>query len=400
MKEFKTIAIASGGTGGHIFPALATAENLMSRGYKVTFFTDLRFHNYARHFVNLTSNEKFSLVVLNTRQSKTGLFAKIASFFHTIKMIYIAFNLLKISKAKLVIGFGSYTSLPVVIGAFFRLIPSILHEQNAFIGLANRISSIFAKVVMTTFPHTNGFYRFTLKKAVLTGMPVRKDILELYYENTNYNINYNAFFRTFDRINIVILGGSQGASIFSKIFPESLKYLNIEIIEKIFVYHQCKDLEVESLEKKYRDLGIKYHINTFFPDAGKLMTMAHLLITRSGAGTLCDLAICGCPSLLVPYKYAKNNHQYLNAKYFYENGSALLLEENEFTPEKVAQVLTGLFSNDQELLTLSQSVKKLAITSAHDKIASIVQTIIGNGNLDNGNDNNPSSIKTNNVGIG
>jgi len=396
------IALVAGGTGGHIFPAIATAENLIENGYKIVFFTDYRFHNFAKYFVNITSNESFHLIFLDASQAKRGFIAKFKNYLKTLLLIYKSFNLLKIFNVKLVIGFGSYTSLPVILGSFLRGIPSLIHEQNSFLGFSNRISSIFTKAVMTSFPSTQGFYRFTIKKAIFIGMPIRKDILQLYYQNTNSNINYNAFFRTFERINIVVLGGSQGAEIFSKIIPEALKFLNKDMLSKIFIYHQCRDVDVDKLAIQYQEIGIKYHINTFFQDPGKLMTMAHLIITRSGAGTLFDVAVCGSPCLLVPYKYAKNNHQYLNAKYFYQHGSALLLQESQFKSEKVSQIMSNLFNNDYELLTLSNNIKSLAVINAHEKILNMVKTIINIDDDVNKKEftHRANGVRTGEVGIG
>ncbi len=399
-KTKDTITIASGGTGGHIFPALVVAEDMIKAGYKVVFMTDSRFHNFSKYFQNIIENENFTLLILSAKQPKSGFFGKVFAGFRAVKIIYIAFNLIKIYNINLVIGFGSYTSLPVIIAAFLRRIPSMIHEQNAFIGFSNRIASIFTKVVMTTFHHTKGFYRFTLKKAVFVGMPIRKEILELYYENQNDNINYYSFFRTNRRINILILGGSQGASIFSKVFPETLKYLSQDILDKLFVYHQCRAGEVEHLAEIYKEMKIKYHVNTFFQDAGKLMTMAHFVISRSGAGTLCDLAICGTPSILVPLRIAKDNHQMLNAKNFYEKNACVLLEERDFTSEKLSQIITSMIENDHELSDLSNAVKKLAILNAHEKIIAITENILHNKPINLSKIKNSKSVKTSDVGIG
>ncbi len=397
--EGNVVCIAAGGTGGHIFPALVTAQYLIDNGYEIVFVTDARFHNFSQHWQDILQNKSFTLITLDVKQVHgvfLSIFVRILEF---IRAIYKCFNLLKIFKTRAVIGFGSYTSLPVILGAFLRGIPAIIHEQNTYLGLGNRISSLFVKKVLTSFPKTYGFLPFTIKKAVFTGIPVRKSILDLYYTNTNSNINYNAFFRTSERVNILVLGGSQGAGIFSDILPKMLEFLDDDLIAKLFIYHQARHVDIKKVAEEYKKHGIRYHVNSFFHDIGDLMTMSHLVISRAGAGSISELCVCGAPSLLVPYKYAKNNHQFLNAKYLYQNGACLLVDQDSFTPEKLAHIVQSLVENDNELLNLSTNIKSFAVLDAHEKIKNILLDVL---NIDRSEVKNKphKGVNTGDVGIG
>lgn len=400
LENNKSICIASGGTGGHIFPALVTAEHLIENGYKVLFITDERFHNYGQYFQEIIQHEHFQLVTIKARRGGKSIIKTIIALFSFFASIYKSFCLLKIHKIKVTVGFGSYTALPVIIASSLREVPSVIHEQNSYMGLGNRISALFARKVMTSFPETYGFFKMTLKKAVLCGMPLRKSIRELYYTNTNSNINYNAYFRTSDRVNILILGGSQGAGIFSKVLPDVVKYLDEDIVAKLFIYHQARYADIDKVASEYKALKIRYHVNAFFQDVGELMTMSHLVISRSGANSLFDLAACGSPSLFVPYKNAKNNHQMLNAKYFYKKGGCLLIDEDSFTADKVANVIQSLVYNDRELLDLSISIKTLASLNAHEKIKEQIDKILRKNGDITPLDKSHKSVNTGDVGIG
>ncbi len=393
-----TIAIASGGTGGHIFPALVVAEDLIKNGYEVLFLTDKRFHNFSKYFNDIIQSKNFTLLVLDAEQSGRSFLGKIGLIFRTIKITYQCFNLLKIYRIGLSIGFGSYTSFPVILASFLRKIPSLIHEQNAFIGFSNRLASFFAKKIMTSFADTHGFYRFTLRKAVFVGMPIRKEIAELYYENQNHNINYPSFYRTSQKINILILGGSQGSAILTKVFLETAAMLDKSIRDRLFVYHQCRSEDVSSVVGKYNDMGVKSHVQSFFPDAGRLMTMSHLCISRSGAGSICDLAASGAPTIFVPLRSAKDNHQLLNARCVYEGGGCILIEERDFNANKLSLVISSIIESPKELFDLSLGIKKFAKLDSSEKICNIINDAIKAEK--NFIKNGTKSVKTNDVGIG
>lgn len=395
----RTVSLVAGGTGGHIFPALVIAETLINDGYKIIFITDKRFYNYESYFHDITKNNNFNLFAIDVKRSK-GFFSVFTSFFSCLKTIYICRNLFKIFSPKLVIGFGSYVSLPAIIAAFLRSIPSLIHEQNSYIGLGNRISAIFSKHVMTSFPVTHGFIRFTKRKAVFVGMPLRESIRSVYYKNTNANINYSAFFKVFHRLNILVLGGSQGAKIFSEVIPSAINLLNKDLKDKICIYHQARSQDVDSLAKIYKDMDIWYHVHSFFPDVANLMTTAHIIISRAGAGAISEISACGTPSILIPYKYAKNNHQKLNAQYLYKNGACLMLEEDSVSADKLAQILNITVSNNEELFELSSSVKNLAVVDAHEKIKSIIQSVLKIKKREEINKKISKNTNTKEIGIG
>lgn len=391
------ILIASGGTGGHIFPALVVAKELISNGFNVIFATDRRFHNFSEHFDDILSLNEFNLIIIDAKQPKSGVIARCMTVVNTIKNIYKSYFLIKKTKTNLIVGFGSYTFLPIAIGGFFARVKILVHEQNSFIGLGNRIASIFATKVMTSFKNTQGFYRFTLKKAVFTGMPIRSEILELHHKMENKNINYNAFYSIGNKINIFVTGGSQGASIFKKVIPEAMKFFGDDILSKITIYHQCRVNEVDELFEKYNDIGVRCKVAPFFDKPGELMTNSHIAISRSGAGSVFDLSTCGTPTIFVPLKNSANNHQYYNATEACKDGAAIIVPQDDFNAQKLYNILNKLFTKDLELLEMSKKIRNFPELKAVDNILSIIRDVLS---ISKENNNAKKSKPSNsNVGI-
>lgn len=398
MNSKNKICIAAGGTGGHVLPALVMAEEFITKGYSVLFIGDIRFQNSARYYDKILHNDNFSLKIIDCKHGTKGYIFKIVKYFEYIGLIGIINRSLKEYKPDCVIGFGSYTSLLTSVASLIRRIPVFIHEQNSYFGLGNRLSAIWSKKIFTSFSNTHGLSKFFHKKIIFTGMPVRQQIRDSYYSNENPNINYRAIYRTTSRINIAIIGGSQGSSFFNKIIPDTIELLNSNIKSKICIYHQCGKDHVDSLVSKYEKLGLWYHVNTFFPEVAKIMSMSHLVISRSGAGSVAELSIAGSPTLFIPYKHAANNHQLINAKNIFSTGGCLLVEENNITPQKLAQIMNSAFQSSTELLQLSTSIKRHAVIDAHLKIFNEIDSMLNGTTITM--IQNRIGIDTNGVGCG
>lgn len=347
MKTLKRIhvVIAAGGTGGHIIPAIALKENLINLGHKVTFITDKRFESYG--FEDDGSFVKLDL----PKFSKHPL--KLIKFL--IKLFALSFkvsSIYKKTKPGIVIGFGGYPSLPSLIAAMISGIKIAIHEQNTVIGRSNKLFLPFVKVVATTFPNIINLPDKYKNKLFLTGMPIRSNI-EALAQSPYPKIIDNA------KINILVIGGSQGAKIFSDIVPDAIAMLDKTLRSKLRINQQChSQQELKEVEEKYRKLGISADVALFFKDMAHKLAPAHLVIARAGASTISELFVCAKPAILVPYPFAKDNHQLHNAKYLEEIGLAWVSEQKNFTKESLHELLTEILNNPLVLLEKSENAKK------------------------------------------
>ena len=378
-KKSKKIAIAAGGTGGHIFPALSVAEFMIENGYKVFFITDKNFDKLidksslfkGDSAINSTSFKLHYIKIKRRRGFKGRIRMAIDAFFS----IFSTAIELKRSRSEGVIGFGSYVSLPSIIGGFIIGKKTVIHEQNSVLGLANRISVFFASVCLCGFPNVEKVPIFQRRKFIFTGNPMRKEFVNFYINNISSSIDKD-YFDTFHKINILILGGSQGAGIFKKIIPSALCNLPTKIKRRVMVYQQALEKDVEEVEAFYEKEGIKHTVKPFFKDVLEIMNSCHLFIGRSGASTIAELTCIGIPSILIPYNLAADNHQYKNALFLQENGGAVVLDQNKTREKSLTQTIQFLLSSEKDLLEMSANMKFLASPFATKKVAVALESII------------------------
>ncbi len=343
--------IATGGTGGHIFPALSVAEKLVDMGYDVTISSDERGFNTVKK--NKPKESMMSYVWASGVGAKSWE-EKMASMLK-ISLSTIGFFLrFGFARPDCVVSFGGYATVPVVIAAHFMRIPIMLHEQNAVMGRANKFILPKVKTLMTSFEEVQGIPKNLSLDVVYTGLPVRKDFIEL--EKSPFRGDNKIF----------ITGGSLGATVLDDIMPDVI--LNMKN-KKIFVTHQTRPENVKKLQKFYSANKIKANVLSFVNDMADVIAGADLIVGRSGASTIVELQTIGRGAVLVPLGI--NPDQAANAKAFEKNGGGIVIEQSNFNTKIVLNKLNELFSNPARLKKMSE--KAYVKNDATNKIISQIK---------------------------
>ena len=363
------IILAAGGTGGHIFPAEALARKLTERGHRLALLTDTRTHAYNgvlgsldTHFVY--SRYSWSLSFLSNLM-ESGL---------TLSRIFRAYRIIKMLAPKLVIGFGGYPSFPTVLAARLNRVKAIIHEQNAVIGRANKLLAPFSDLVATSFLETQGLSK-DVDKVIHTGNPVRLEMNE--FRKSRYKAPSNS-----EIINILVIGGSQGANFLDNTIPEVFSKMPEALISRIQLTQQCRPENLSKIRLQVSKYPIDAKVESFFLNIGALMAEAHLVIARAGASTLSEIAVIGRPALLIPYPHATNNHQYENALQFSLEGGAEIVKEENCNVNKLATKITELLLNKQKLEIMAQASRNSGRPNASNSLADIAESIVSK-NQDN-----------------
>ncbi len=355
MSEKKLAILAAGGTGGHMFPAQSLAEVLMSRGWDVILTTDERGMKYADGF-----DEKIQKIILPAASFSQGSILKRAKVPFLIRRGYKdAKSLFKAHKPAAVIGFGGYPSLPSLLAARRMKTPYFIHEQNAVLGRVNKVFQNRArKVACGLWP-----VKFAKQNAVFVGNPVREAVLQ--YEASA--LPNAADFQ------LVVFGGSQGASIFSKIVPFAVSLLPVELRKKLHVVQQARQDEVETVKKQYEQVDVACEVAPFFTNLPERISQSQFVIARSGASTLAELQTIGRGSILVPLPSAANDHQRANAQALVNAGAALEYEETQNQPEELAVWLQDVLTSRTTLERMADSAYRLARPKAAQALAELIE---------------------------
>ena len=362
MKDNKLVVLTAGGTGGHVYPADALATELEKRGYKVILFTDKRgLNNYKGKLGEIENKSIWSGSVVGK-----SVITKIMSLFKVSFGILQAIVLLIKFRPKCVVGFGGYASFPTAIAAVIMRIPLIIHEQNSVMSRTNRILARFATVVAQSFRSVKNTP--TNVKTFLSGMPIRKSIAAL-FEREYVEPDENG------KICLVVLGGSQGAKIFAEVVPDAIKMLSEKEQKRLIIYQQCRRGEESELVAKYDSSLSEVEVKSFFDNMPDLYKKAHMIISRSGASSVYEIAAVGLPSVLVPLPSAADNHQYYNAKDFAIDEAGLIVEQKDFSSQKVKDILQDFMANPQKMKKMSIATKKIAIIDAAERLADVVEKI-------------------------
>ena len=347
------ILMVAGGTGGHVFPAAAVAEQLEKKGYEVHFITDIRGAQY------LSDHYSKSVYNLSRLGRRTWLTTPLA-IWQMFILTFSCFIFFLRSRPGRVVGFGGYVSYPVLQMARIFRVPYYIHEQNSVMGRVNRGFVKGAKGVMTSFPKT----AYANENAIFTGLPVRQDLL-LARESPPYQA-------PIDRFNILVLGGSQGASIFSTVVPEAIGLLPPELRHRLNIVQQCRKGDLEKVTQQYQALDVKARLAPFFEHMSMELSHSHLVITRAGASTVAELSVIGRPAIFVPYAAAKDDHQTFNADYAVSVNAGWLFTEKEFTAAALADKLEYLWKNTAFLTDGANLMKALGKCTAAEEIAQVI----------------------------
>lgn len=356
----KLIVLAAGGTGGHVFPAEALAGVLLARGHRLALVTDRRGEAYGGTLGQLETHR-----IRAGGLAGRGPLARLRAVVELGLGIVQARSLLKRLEPAVVVGFGGYASVPGMVAATMAGLPTVLHEQNAVLGRANRLLANRVGRIATSYPEVSHVDPRLTAKLIHTGMPVRAAIAAL--RDTPYPpLDESGLVR------LLILGGSQGARVLSEVVPAALALLPEGLKQRLDVAQQCRPEDLEAVEAAYRANGIKATLQTFFADAPERIAAAHLVIARSGASTVAELTALGRPAILVPYPYAIDDHQTANAHAVEEHGGAWLMPQDGFTADSLAARLIGLFQSPETLARTADCAARAGRADAAQSLADLV----------------------------
>jgi UDP-N-acetylglucosamine--N-acetylmuramyl-(pentapeptide) pyrophosphoryl-undecaprenol N-acetylglucosamine transferase len=262
-----------------------------------------------------------------------------------------------------VVGFGGYPSIPTVVAAVTRKIPVILHEQNALLGRANRRLAIRARAIATSFPQVMGLPPGSVPS--FTGNPVRPGILAV--RDLPYAVPVlDGKFR------ILVMGGSQGAHVFSEVVPVAAGLLPEPLRARLSIVQQCRPEDIEAVRIAYEAAGIDAELSTFFTDMPQRLTACHLAVARSGASTVAELGVAGRPAILVPYPFATDDHQRANADAFAEGGAAWIIGQRSFSPLLLAERIESLMRSPDALAAAAAAARDAGRPDAAERLADLV----------------------------
>lgn len=350
------IVLCSGGTGGHIFPAKALAEYLfdsagLSSRLDIQFLTDARGRYYLKDLDKKGTNSTIKVKrVLSAQFAGKSVLQKLKA----LSLILLGYKFTSISfllkRPKVVVAFGGYVSVPVLLAAYTLRIPIIIHEQNRVLGRANKLFAKAAKYIVLGFKNKDLEDKYGAKVKVL-GTPVRKEFLEARKQKAQACADKNETMRLrVERLCIVVLGGSQGASVLGTEVVKAFLKLPKGLQERLVVYHQCKDAQAKEVNALWKDTLVEAHVAPFFTDVAGLLLEASLVISRAGASTISEINCVGVPAIYVPFKKAVDNHQYKNAINMQSLGAAQVITEDNLNCDNFCYTLMDLLANEKSCI--------------------------------------------------
>lgn len=355
------VLVAAGGTGGHLFPAEALSAALTRRGAAVALATDMRAVKFgdafsAMHVIpSATFRGRDPLSLARTLSTLTYGLAR-------------AYLLLGQVKPDIVVGFGGYPTIPPVMAAAFRKIPTLIHEQNAVMGRANRLLAPRVSAIATGFAGIFDGDRKLAAKATQTGNPVRPAVVAA--AATAYAAPQSS-----DPFRLLVFGGSQGAHIMAEIVPHAVERLEPHLQMRLNVVQQAREEDLAGVRDAYKRIGVAAEIAPFFADLPARMAAADLVVSRSGASTVAELAAIGRPAILVPLPHALDQDQAANAAFLERAGGAVRLLQAAFTPDRLAADIAGLAGDPARLLGMAQAAKAAGTLDAADRLADLIMRL-------------------------
>jgi len=360
--------IAGGGTGGHLFPGIAIAEAFveMEKGNEVLFVGTEKGIE-----IRILGEKGFRLKTIKARPIKgRSIIEKVKTIWTLPLAISEAVSILRDYRPEIVLGVGGYASGPVILAALILGLKRAIHEQNVIPGMTNRLLKYFVQKVFISFEETKRY--FPKRKTIFTGMPVRREIV--------YSLIGGSFNETMedkkDRFNIFIFGGSAGAHRINEKVIESLTYLE-NIRSSIRFIHQTGINDYNWVSEVYTEKGFDAIVKPFFNDMASYYRISDLIICRSGASSLAELAICGKAAILIPYPYAANQHQLINARQVVEMGAAMMIEDKKLNGEILAKKIVYLFNHPEERERMGKAFRRMAKPHAAQEIIRHCYKMVG-----------------------
>jgi UDP-N-acetylglucosamine--N-acetylmuramyl-(pentapeptide) pyrophosphoryl-undecaprenol N-acetylglucosamine transferase len=363
----RPVILAAGGTGGHIFPAEALAHELLARGMSVALVTDRRGQAWGDRLPGVETHR------IRAGQLGAGLIGKMTGLAEMALGTFEALRLLRGLAPAAAVGFGGYPSAPTMLAATRLGLPTLLHEQNALLGRANRLLASRVGTIATSFAEVGGLRAADRAKVVETGNPVRPAMTAV--SGAEYVAPIGS-----GSIQLLILGGSQGARILSAVVPAALARLPPALRRCLVVTQQARPEDIDEVREAHAATGINAEVSAFFEDVPARLVRAQLVISRAGASTVAELCAVGRPAILVPYRHAADDHQSANARALAASGAAWVMPESAFTPALLAERLEQLLGAPAALIAAAAAVKRLGRPDAAKRLADLVARVAGGSN--------------------
>ncbi|WP_414473640.1 undecaprenyldiphospho-muramoylpentapeptide beta-N-acetylglucosaminyltransferase [Microvirga sp. M2] len=358
------ILLTAGGTGGHLFPAEALANALKASGCGVALATDKRANAYAGSF---PADEIVEIPAATPSGRSVPKMAKAALLLAqgTLKAMAVIRRL----KPDAVVGFGGYPTVPPVVAASLLRVPTVIHEANGVMGRANRLLARRSSLIATGFANTRGVPANQPGRVIHTGNPIRPAVVEAARQPY-------AALDPDGKMRLLVVGGSQGARVMSDVVPPAIELLPQEMRNRLVITQQARGEDLERVRVHYRNLDAEFEAEPFFTDLPRRLGEAHLVIARSGASTVAELAAIGRPSILVPLPGSLDQDQAANARTLGEIGAAIVCPQKEFTPERLASEIRSIFQEPERLTKAAAAAHSASITDAAERLAHAVLNLI------------------------
>lgn len=365
MDTAPLILLAAGGTGGHLFPAEALGVELIKRGLRVRLVTDSRAVRYS----NLFSKDMIDVVPSETvrgrspwQLARTGIWLAVGST--------IALNVIRRLRPAAVVGFGGYPTVPPLMAARLLRVPSVIHDANAVLGRANRFLSRHVSAVATSLPGVLDRDPALRQKTTTVGTPMRPAILAA------AAIAYNPP-DTAGPLRLLVVGGSQGARVMSDIVPGAIERLEPSLWSRLVLTQQVREEDMARVRAVYDRLEIQAELAPFIADLPARLASNHLVVSRSGAGTVAELATIGRPSILVPLPGSIDQDQFANAGVLSQTGGAIRIAQSDFTSDRLASEISNLVAEPARLTAMAEAARSVGRLDAAERLADLVVKVAG-----------------------
>jgi len=356
----RLLLIAAGGTGGHMFPAQALAEAMLAQGWRVKLSTDERGARYVGGFPKAVEIE----TVASATFARGGVLSKLAAPFRIAGGVLAAILALRRDRPAVVVGFGGYPTIPALTAATVLRLPRMIHEQNGVLG---RVNQIFARrvgqIACGTWPTAlpEGV------RATHTGNPVRAAIIDRagapYIPPGDYPMS------------LLVIGGSQGARVLSDVVPAALAALPEALRRHLRIGHQARPEDIDRVRSAYAEAGMVAEVEPFFADVPRRLSEAQLVISRSGASSVADIAVIGRPSILVPFAAAAGDHQSANARGLSDAGAAILIPESRLDAATLSAHVAAILEDPEAAVRMAHAALAFGIPDATGRLVSMVEAL-------------------------
>jgi len=353
--------LAAGGTGGHMVPAHALGRELARRGHRVALITDERGKRIPGLFEDIETH------VMPAGRVTGGPFGWLKAWAGIRAGRIMARRLYREFKPTAVVGFGGYPALPALLAALDSGVATAVHEQNAVLGRVNRLLAGRVDAIATAYPVVQRLKPKFVKKTHLVGNPVREEVKAIgrarfpeYGEHTPFNL--------------LVTGGSQGATILSSVVPAGLGLLPEALRARLKVVQQCRPEDIDAVRAEYHTLGLNAELTTYLEDLPSVLAASHLVIARAGASTIAELTVAGRPAILVPLPSAMDDHQTANAHEMAAEGGARAVPQTQFTPERLAQEIMSVAGDPEALIAAAARAKACGRPMATEDLADLIES--------------------------